>query len=104
MYHFPTDPKKIKQRIRRYERSLRKDPIHGLRDGYGKRYPDYNHAYLSRVLIDPKLPLTDNSYTWLTPDKISKIRSYAKNTMKPLDRARPKCHDAELVIGMLPIN
>jgi hypothetical protein len=39
MYHFPTDPKKIKQRIRRYERSLRKnDPIHGLRDGYGKRF------------------------------------------------------------------
>jgi hypothetical protein len=39
MYHFPTDPKKIKQRIRRYERSLRKDdPRHGLRDGYGKRF------------------------------------------------------------------
>ena len=38
MYQFPTDPKKIKQRIRRYERSLRKDPIHGLRDGYGKRF------------------------------------------------------------------
>ena len=38
MYHFPTDPKKIKQRIRRYERSLRKDPIHGPGDGYGKRY------------------------------------------------------------------
>jgi hypothetical protein len=37
MYHFPTDPKKIKQRIRRYERSLRKDnPLHG--DGYGKRF------------------------------------------------------------------
>jgi hypothetical protein len=39
MYHFPTDPKKIKQRIRRYERSLRKDdPVRGLRDGYGKRF------------------------------------------------------------------
>ena len=39
MYHFPTDPKKIKQRIRRYERSLRKDdPMRGLRDGYGKRF------------------------------------------------------------------
>jgi tetratricopeptide (TPR) repeat protein len=38
MYRFPTDPKKIRQRIRRYERSLRKDPPHGLRDGYGKRY------------------------------------------------------------------
>jgi len=39
MYHFPTDPKIIKQRIRRYERSLRKDdPMHGLRDGYGKRF------------------------------------------------------------------
>ena len=37
MYHFPTDPKKIKQRIRRYERSLRKDdPMYG--DGYGKRF------------------------------------------------------------------
>ncbi len=39
MYHLPTDPKKIKQRIRRYERSLRKDgSIHGLGDGYGKRF------------------------------------------------------------------
>ena len=39
MYHFPTDPKKIKQRIRRYERSLRKDDsMRGLRDGYGKRF------------------------------------------------------------------
>ena len=38
MYQYPTDPKKIKQRIRRYERSLRKDPIHGPGDGYGKRY------------------------------------------------------------------
>ena len=39
MYHFPTDPKKIKQRIRRYETSLRKDdPMYGLRDGYGKRF------------------------------------------------------------------
>ena len=39
MYHFPTDPKKIKQRIRRYERNLRKDdPMRGLRDGYGKRF------------------------------------------------------------------
>ena len=37
MYNFPTDPKKIKQRIRRYERSLRKDnPLYG--DGYGKRF------------------------------------------------------------------
>ena len=38
MHHLPTDPKNIKQRIRRYERSLRKDPIHGPGDGYGKRY------------------------------------------------------------------
>ncbi len=37
MVDFPTDPKKIKQRIRRYVRSLRKDdPLHG--DGYGKRF------------------------------------------------------------------
>ena len=37
MFHLPTDPKRIKERIRRYERSLRKDnPLHG--DGYGKRY------------------------------------------------------------------
>ena len=39
MYHFPTDPKKIKQRIRRYERSLRdENSMHGVRDGYGKRF------------------------------------------------------------------
>ncbi len=39
MHPFPTDPKKIKQRIRRYERSLRgENSIYGDRDGYGKRF------------------------------------------------------------------
>jgi hypothetical protein len=61
-------------------------------------YYDGNTSYLSRVLTDPKVPMTNYSYKWLTPDKISTIRSYAKNTIKPLDKARPKCHDAELVI------
>ncbi len=39
MVDFPTDPKKIKQRIRRYERSLKtEESMHGHRDGYGKRF------------------------------------------------------------------
>ncbi len=39
MYEFPTDPKKISERIRRYERTLEKErQKHGFyRDGYGKR-------------------------------------------------------------------
>ena len=61
-------------------------------------YFDGNTSYLSRVLTAPKVPMTNYSFKWLTPDKISAIRSYAKSTMKPLDKARPKCHDAELVI------
>jgi len=61
-------------------------------------YYDGNTSYLSRVLINPQLPITDNSYNWLTPDKISIIRSHVTNTMKPLDKAQPKCHDAEIVI------
>ena len=32
---FPEDPKKLKSRIRSYERSLKQDPMD---DGYGKRY------------------------------------------------------------------
>ena len=37
---FPDDPKKIRARIRSYERSLRKEQEeHGfIRDGYGKRH------------------------------------------------------------------
>ena len=40
MYRFPRDPKKIRQRIRRYERLMRKEyEEHGfISDGYGKRY------------------------------------------------------------------
>jgi hypothetical protein len=40
MTEFPQDPKKIRARLRRYERELRKEQEeHGtLRDGYGKRY------------------------------------------------------------------
>jgi len=42
--------------------------------------------------------MTDPSYSWLTPDKISTIRSHVMNTMEPLDRAELKCDDAELVV------
>ncbi len=36
---FPTDPKRIRERIRRYERALRRElEIGEGRDGYGKRY------------------------------------------------------------------
>ena len=36
---FPTDPGRIRDRIRRYERALRKELDTGYgRDGYGKRY------------------------------------------------------------------
>jgi hypothetical protein len=40
MYEFPKDPRKIRQRLRRYERELRKEQAaHGfISDGYGKRY------------------------------------------------------------------
>ncbi len=61
-------------------------------------YFDGNTSYLSRVLIDPKLPITDNSYKWLNENKLSTIRNYVKNTMAPLDDARPTCNDAELVV------
>ena len=40
MFQFPKDPKKIRARIRRYERALRKEyERHGfIGDGFGKRY------------------------------------------------------------------
>jgi hypothetical protein len=40
MSFFPTEPKKIRARIRRYERELRKEQekFGYIRDGYGKRY------------------------------------------------------------------
>jgi tetratricopeptide (TPR) repeat protein len=40
MSQFPKDPKKIKQRIRRYKRSMRKEyeEHNFISDGYGKRY------------------------------------------------------------------
>ena len=40
MYNLPTEPRKIKERIRRYERAFKKDELeYGfIRDGYGKRY------------------------------------------------------------------
>jgi hypothetical protein len=40
MSFFPTEPKKIRARIRRYERELRKeqDKFGYIGDGYGKRY------------------------------------------------------------------
>jgi tetratricopeptide (TPR) repeat protein len=40
MYHFPQDPKKIRTRIRRYERALRREQAcYGfINDGAGKRY------------------------------------------------------------------
>jgi hypothetical protein len=40
MYQFPREPKKIRARIRRYERELRKeyDQFAFISDGYGKRY------------------------------------------------------------------
>jgi hypothetical protein len=40
MYQFPKEPKKIRQRIRRYERGLRKEyeKFGFIHDGFGKRY------------------------------------------------------------------
>jgi len=40
MYQFPKDPKRTKERIRRYERELRQEyETHGaMHDGFGKRY------------------------------------------------------------------
>lgn len=40
MYEFPHEPKKIRARIKRYERALRKEleAYGAIRDGYGKRY------------------------------------------------------------------
>lgn len=40
MSFFPTDPKKIRARIRSYERKLQKelDETGMIHDGYGKRY------------------------------------------------------------------
>jgi hypothetical protein len=40
MYQFPQEPKKIRSRIKRYERGLRQElEMNGfIRDGYGKRY------------------------------------------------------------------
>lgn len=35
---FPTEPKKIRERIRRYERELRREQELGGGDGYGKRF------------------------------------------------------------------
>jgi hypothetical protein len=36
---FPTDPRRIRDRIRRYERALQRELDTGYgRDGYGKRY------------------------------------------------------------------
>lgn len=59
-------------------------------------YYDGNTSYLARVLIDPTVSM--KSYKWLTEDKISTIRSYTNNTMKPLEEARPQSQDGELVI------
>ncbi len=60
-------------------------------------YFDGNTCYLSRVLLHPKTPMTNNYFKWLTPDKIEPIRSHAVNAMQPLHKARPRCHDASLV-------
>ncbi len=40
MYEIPQDPKKLRARIKRYERSLRKEQLEKgfINDGYGKRY------------------------------------------------------------------
>jgi hypothetical protein len=40
MYDFPQDPKKIKARIRRYERALRREQASygSINEGGGKRY------------------------------------------------------------------
>jgi len=40
MYDFPQDPKKIRVRIRRYERALRHEQVSygSINDGGGKRY------------------------------------------------------------------
>jgi hypothetical protein len=40
MYRFPKEPRKIRERIRRYERTMRKEfkEYGGISDGYGKRY------------------------------------------------------------------
>jgi hypothetical protein len=47
---FPSDPKKIRERIRRYERELERErQLGGYRDGYGKRY-----------LLGPLYMLADN--------------------------------------------
>ncbi len=40
MYQYPQEPKKIRERINRYERKLRKEyeKFGSISDGYGKRY------------------------------------------------------------------
>lgn len=60
-------------------------------------YFNGNTSYLSRVLIDPELPMTDSSYSWLSAEKISKIRSHLNSTMKSLDQAQAKCADSDLL-------
>ena len=60
-YDFPQDPKKIRARIRRYERSLRQEQerFGHIGDGYGKRYL-LGPLYLLMGDTDGAL----QSYTW----------------------------------------
>ena len=45
---FPTDPKRIRERIRRYERALKKELEAGYSgDGYGKPHP--NEAWMKQI-------------------------------------------------------
>ena len=61
MYNLPTEPRKIKERIRRYERAFAKDELeYGfIRDGYGKRY----FLGLLYLLLDD-LDGAYNSFEW----------------------------------------
>jgi len=61
-------------------------------------YFDGDTCFLSRVLFNPKTPMTNNYFKWLTPDKIELIRSHVLNAMQPLHKARPRCHGTGLVI------
>lgn len=61
-------------------------------------YYDGNTSYLARTLIDPELPMTNDSYNWLTSDKVSTIRSYVTKTLGSLDKAQPNCSDSQLVV------
>jgi hypothetical protein len=46
---FPTDPKRIRERIRRYERDLRRELEAGYGgDGYGKRFFAWTALHVAR--------------------------------------------------------